>query len=298
MKFKCNQSDVPDNMLAFEIKILGLRGGHSGLDIIQGRGNAIKIMARLLHELNYKFGIRLVSINGGSKHNAIPRECFSIIRVPKKVGADVLAYIETYHQTVVAELASVEPNLDIVADLTKSKAKMLDKTSTRNVIDSLYTVVNGVTKMSADIEGLVEISTNLAVVTTKGKSIDVILSQRSSVESEKEDISNSIAALFKLAKADVKLGDGYPGWKPDINSPILGVMKNNFKNKFGKEPEIKAIHAGLECGIIKERYPEMDMISFGPTIMGAHSPDEKVQISTVEKFWDLLVDTLKNIPSK
>jgi len=298
VKFKCNQNDVPANTVAFEIKVLGLKGGHSGLDIHQGRGNAIKLMVRLLHELNYKFGIRLVSINGGSKHNAIPRECFSVLRVSKKLGADVLAYVENYNQTVKAELASVEPNLSVVADLTKSKTRILDKANSKNIIDSLYAVPNGVIKMSADIEGLVETSTNLAVVTTKGKTVEVILSQRSSVESEKHDISNIVAALFKLAKAEVKQGDGYPGWKPDIHSPILAVMKNIYKNKFGKEPEVKAIHAGLECGIIKERYVDMDMISFGPTIMGAHSPDEKVQISTVERFWDLLVDTLKNIPSK
>lgn len=298
VKFKCNQSEIPENTVALEVKVLGLKGGHSGLDIIQGRGNAIKLMVRLLHELNYKFGIRLVSINGGSKHNAIPRECFSVIRVPKKLGADVLAYVENYNQTVKTELASVEPNLSVVADLTKSKTKILDKTNSKNIIDSLYSVPNGVIKMSADIEGLVETSTNLAVVTTKGKTVEVILSQRSSVESEKHDISNTVAALFKLAKAEVKQGDGYPGWKPDIHSPVLGVMKNIYKNKFGNEPEVKAIHAGLECGIIKERYVDMDMISFGPTIMGAHSPDEKVQISTVERFWDLLADTLKNIPSK
>lgn len=298
VKFKCNQNDVPANTVALEIKVLGLKGGHSGLDIIQGRGNAIKILVRLLHELNYKFGVRLVSINGGSKHNAIPRESFAVIRVPKKIATEVLLYVENYNQIVKNELATVEPNLNVSADLTKSKNNVLDKTSVKNIIDSLYAVPNGVIKMSADIEGLVETSTNLAVVTTKGKLIEIILSQRSSVESEKHDISNSIAALFKLAKAEVKQGDGYPGWKPDIHSPVLSVMKNNFKNKYGKEPEVKAIHAGLECGIIKERYPEMDMISFGPTIMGAHSPDEKVQISTVEKFWDLLIDSLKNIPSK
>lgn len=298
VKFNCNQNDVPANTVALEIKVLGLKGGHSGLDIIQGRGNAIKILVRLLHELNYKFGVRLVSINGGSKHNAIPRESFAVIRVPKKIATEVLLYVENYNQIVKNELATVEPNLNVSADLTKSKNNVLDKTSVKNIIDSLYAVPNGVIKMSADIEGLVETSTNLAVVTTKGKLIEIILSQRSSVESEKHDISNSIAALFKLAKAEVKQGDGYPGWKPDIHSPVLSVMKNNFKNKYGKEPEVKAIHAGLECGIIKERYPEMDMISFGPTIMGAHSPDEKVQISTVEKFWDLLIDSLKNIPSK
>jgi dipeptidase D len=186
----------------------------------------------------------------------------------------------------------------VSADLTKSKSKVLDKTSAQNIIDSLYAVQNGVTKMSADIKGLVETSTNLGVVTTKGRNVDVITCQRSSVDSEKLDISNSITALFKMAKGETKQGDNYPGWKPDIHSPVLKVMKTVYTNSFGKEPEVKAIHAGLECGIIKERYLDMDMISFGPTISGAHSPGEKVQISTVEKFWNLLVETLKNIPSK
>jgi dipeptidase D len=297
VKFKFSQNDAPANTTALEIKVSGLKGGHSGLDINTGRGNAIKIMARLLHNLNFKFGIRLVSINGGSKHNAIPRESFSVIRVPKKITSEVLTFIGNYNSVVKAELSTVEPNLNVAAAEVKSKAKMLDKNTSKNLIDSLYAVQNGVIKISADIEGLVETSTNLAVITTKGKTVEVILSQRSSVETEKYDIAHSVAALFILAKAEVKQGDGYPGWKPDVNSPVLTVLKNVYNQLYGLKPEVKAIHAGLECGIIKERYPDMDMISFGPTIMGAHSPDEKVQISTVQKFWTLLTATLKNIPA-
>ncbi len=297
VKFKFNLNDVPANTTAFEIKIAGLKGGHSGLDINTGRGNAIKLIARLLHELNYTFGIRLVSINGGSKHNAIPRETFAIIRVAKKFAADILAYVERYNKIVQSELASVEPTLNVTASETKSKSKVMDKATTKNMIDALYAVPNGVIKMSADIPGLVETSTNLAVVVTKGKAVEVTLSQRSSVESEKHDISNAIAALFKLAKAEVVQGDGYPGWKPDIHSPVLGTMKNVYQKMYGNEPAVKAIHAGLECGIIKERYPDMDMISFGPTLMDVHSPDEKILISTVDKFWNLLSTVLKNIPT-
>ena len=297
VKFNFTPNDVPANTIALEIKVLGLKGGHSGLEISAGRGNAIKLMTRLLHELNYKFGIRLTSLNGGSKHNAIPRETFAVIRVPKKIAADVLTYIENYNKIVQSELSTAEPNLNVSASEVKSKSKVIDKTTAKNLIDSLYSVTNGVVKMSADIEGLVETSTNLAVVVTKGKVIEVTLSQRSSVESEKKDISNSITALFRLAKADVKQGDGYPGWKPDVHSPVLSVTKKVYNQMYGSEPEVKAIHAGLECGIIKERYLDMDMISFGPTIFGAHSPDERVQISTVSKFWDLLKAVLKNIPS-
>ena len=296
VKIKYEQKDVPDNTSAIELKVTGLKGGHSGLDINTGRGNAIKLIARLLHELNYKFGIRLVNIHGGSKHNAIPRECFAVIRTAKKTKNQILSYIENYNNIVKAELASVEPNLNVTASEIKSRSKVIDKSSALNIINSLYAVPNGVIKMSADIVGLIETSTNLAVVVTKSKAVEITLSQRSSVESEKIDISNAITALFKLAKAEVNQADSYPGWKPNIKSPVLGVLKSVYKDLYGTEPQVKAIHAGLECGIINKRYPEMDMISFGPTIIGAHSPDEKVQISTVSKFWNLLINVLKNIP--
>jgi dipeptidase D len=255
VKIKYGQKDVPDNTSAIELKVTGLKGGHSGLDINTGRGNAIKIIARLLHELNYKFGIRLVNINGGSKHNAIPRECFAVMRAAKKTKDQILSYIENYNNIVKAELANVEPNLNVTASEIKSRSKVIDKSSAANIISSLYSVPNGVIKMSADIEGLVETSTNLAVIVTKGKTVEITLSQRSSVESEKIDISNTINALFKLAKAEVNQADGYPGWKPNIKSPVLGVLKSVYKDLYGTEPLVKAIHAGLECGIINERYP-------------------------------------------
>ena len=297
VRFRFTPTVVPANTDTFEIKVTGLKGGHSGLDINTGRGNAIKIMSRLLHGLNYKFGVRLASINGGSKHNAIPRECFSVVGVAKKSATELLKFVAHFNDVVKSELASVEPNLSVAVSETKSKLKLIDNYTSSRLIDSLYTVQNGVIKLSADIEGLVETSTNLAVVSTKGKSVDIILSQRSSVGSEIVDITNIISAHFKMAKAEVKQADGYPGWKPDINSPVLSVLKNVYQKLYGTQPEVKAIHAGLECGIIKEKYLDMDMISFGPTIMGAHSPDEKVQISTVEKFWTLLTHILKNIPA-
>jgi len=167
-----------------------------------------------------------------------------------------------------------------------------------NLLNALYALPNGVVTMSPDIKDLVETSTNLAVITTDSLSVNVVTSQRSSVESEKEDVANMAYSLFSLSGAEVSHGDSYPGWKPNVHSPILKVMKEVYKSKYGNDPEIKAIHAGLECGIINERYPEMDMISFGPTIMGAHSPDEKVQISAVAKFWDLLIAVLENVPAK
>jgi dipeptidase D len=297
VKFKF-ESDPIGNTVPIDIKVSGLRGGHSGLDINTGRGNAIKLTVRLLHMLDYKFGIRLASLNGGSKHNAIPRECFAVIRTAAKNKDGILAFVSEYNSIVKAELATAEPNLNVSAMTSKSKAKVINKAVAKRLIDSLYAVQNGVIKMSADIEGLVETSTNLAVVSTKAKSVEVTLSQRSSVETEKYDISHAVSILFQLAKAEVYHADSYPGWKPDINSPVLAVVKGVYESLFNTKPEVKAIHAGLECGIIKECYPDMDMISFGPTIVGAHSPDEMVQISTVEKFWNLLTETLKNIASE
>ncbi|MFA3782114.1 aminoacyl-histidine dipeptidase [Melioribacteraceae bacterium 4301-Me] len=296
-KFVSKLTEPPKNSTPLNISVKGLKGGHSGLDISAGKGNAIKIMARLLIQLFEKFDIRLISINGGSKHNAIPRECFADIRVNSKFFNDVTNFVEDYNKIIQSELSSVEPELNVSASQIKSRSKIMDKASTYNLLAALYAVPHGVIKMSADIPGLVETSTNLAVVETKGKNVNIITSQRSSVDSEKNDISSVVATIFKLAKAEVKHGDGYPGWKPDIHSPILGIMKSVFNSLYGKEPEVKAIHAGLECGIIKEKYPQMDMISFGPTIIGAHSPDERVQISTVARFWELLLNVLKSVPA-
>jgi len=297
-KFYYTPKDAPAKTIAYEITVSGLKGGHSGLDIHMGKGNAIKILARLLWEMGKKYGIRLSKINAGSKHNAIPRESFSLVYVKEKLAEEFVESLLEFNNIIKNELGSVEPNFKITAKPVKSKAKVIDTITTANLLKALYAVPHGVLKMSADIQGLVETSTNLAVITTTSKAVSIITSQRSSVDSEKNDAANTVACVFELAKAEVKHGDDYPGWKPDINSPVLGIMINLFKTKYGKEPEIKAIHAGLETGIIKEKYPNMDMISFGPTIMGAHSPDERVQISTVVKFWDILVDVLKNIPQK
>jgi dipeptidase D len=177
-------------------------------------------------------------------------------------------------------------------------AKFMDEKTQRKLVNALYAVPHGVIKMSKDIQGLVETSTNLAVVETSGKNVNIVTSQRSSVASENEDIVNMVSTVFMLAGAEISYGDGYPGWKPDVNSDILKVFKSTFTRMYGKEPEVTAIHAGLECGIIKEKYPEMDMISFGPTMFGVHSPDEKLQISTVPEFWNQLTNSLKNIPAK
>jgi len=295
--FSYSKESVPQDSLGYRIKVTGLKGGHSGLDIHLGRGNAIKILSRLLWNLQNQFDVRLSKIEGGSKRNAIPREAFAQIVVNKSKADELEGFVSYYNTVVKSELSTVEPDLKVEFERIDLPEFVIDKSTQMNLLNALYALPHGVIKMSADIPGLVETSTNLATINFEDKII-VGTSQRSSVESEKEDVVVMNRCVFLLANAEVKHGDGYPGWKPDINSEILKVMKEVYKNKYGYEPEVKAIHAGLECGIIKEKYPSMDMISFGPTIMGAHSPDERVQISTVQKFYDLLLDVLKNIPVK
>ncbi len=295
--FTYKKENVPDNSLAYKIKVTGLKGGHSGLDIHLGRGNAIKILTRLLWNLQNQFDIRLSKIEGGSKRNAIPREAFAELVVANNKADELEGFINYYNTLVKSENSTVEPNLKVDFEQSKLPEFVIDKSTQINLLNALYALPHGVIKMSPDLPGLVETSTNLATISFNDE-IVVGTSQRSSVESEKEDVVVMNRAVFLLANAKVKHGDGYPGWKPDVNSEILKVMKEVYKNLYQKEPEVKAIHAGLECGIIKEKNPDMDMISFGPTIMGAHSPDEKVQISTVQKFYDLLIEVLKNIPVK
>lgn len=296
-RFSYLKENVPGDSLGYKIKVTGLKGGHSGLDIHLGRGNAIKILSRLLWNLQNQFDVRLSKIEGGSKRNAIPREAFAHVVVNRSKADELEGFVNYYNTVVKSELASVEPDLKVESEKENLPEFVIDKATQINLLNALYALPHGVIKMSADIPGLVETSTNLATINFEDQII-VGTSQRSSVESEKEDVVIMNRCVFLLANAEVKHGDGYPGWKPDINSEILKVMKEVYKKKYGAEPEVKAIHAGLECGIIKEKYPEMDMISFGPTILGAHSPDERVQISTVQKFYDLLLEVLKNIPAK
>lgn len=297
-KFNFTTEKVPQDSKAYEINVTGLKGGHSGLDIAEGRGNAVKILARLLWNLSEKFDARLSSINSGSKHNAIPREGFAELTVPSSKASEMEKYVSQFNDTVKKELSTNEPGLSVKASKADLPKGVMDKKTQERILNSLYGAPHGVLTMSPDIKGLVETSTNLAIVQTEDSTVSVTTSQRSSVESEKEDAADMVGSVFTLAGAQVNHGDGYPGWKPNVKSPILGVLKKAFDRLYHAEPEVKAIHAGLECGIINERYPDMDMISFGPTIVGAHSPDERVKIDTVEKFWNLLKEVLKNIPAK
>jgi len=296
--FKAKLEKSPRNYSTFELKVAGLKGGHSGLEIHVGRGNAVKILNRAIWSYSQENNIRLAEINGGNKHNAIPREAFAVVLVPKNDEKKLKKFVAKYNDTVKAEYVSVEPDLMVSMEKHSTPEKVMDEKTQKHLLNALYAIPHGVIKMSNDIPGLVETSTNLAVVETKGKNINIVTSQRSPVASQNVDITNMVSSVLKLAGAEISYGDGYPGWAPDIHSDILKVFKSTFTKMYGKEPEVTAIHAGLECGIIKEKYPNMDMISFGPTMRDVHSPAEKLQISTVPEFYNQLKTVLKNIPAK
>ena len=296
--FKAKLEKSPRNYSTFELKVAGLKGGHSGLEIHVGRGNAVKILNRAIRSYSQENNIRLAEINGGNKHNAIPREAFAVVLVPKNDEKKLKKFVAKFNDTVKAEYVSVEPDLMVSMEKHSTPEKVMDEKTQKHLLNALYSIPHGVIKMSNDIPGLVETSTNLAVVETKGKNVNIVTSQRSPVASENVDITNMVSSVLKLAGAEISYGDGYPGWAPDIHSDILKVFKSTFTKMYGKEPEVTAIHAGLECGIIKEKYPNMDMISFGPTMRDVHSPAEKLQISTVPEFYNQLKTVLKNIPAK
>ncbi|MCP4151704.1 MAG: aminoacyl-histidine dipeptidase [bacterium] len=292
---KYSEVDVPKDSIALEIKVTGLRGGHSGLDINTGRGNAIKVLNRFLFQAAPKHNLRLASIEGGTLRNAIPREAFTVITLPKANETPFKNDLEAYANIVKAELSITETGLKIEAVPSHMPATLIDEKAQENLIKSIYGCPNGVFRMSDAVEGLVETSTNIAIVKSEKGKIDIISMQRSSVNTSREDLCAMIRSVFELAGAEVNHDGAYPGWKPNPESPILKIMQKAYEDKYGNVPDVKAIHAGLECGLISDVYPDMDMISFGPTIHSPHSPDEKVNIETVGKFWNFLVETLKNI---
>ncbi|UCH14655.1 MAG: aminoacyl-histidine dipeptidase [Bacteroidales bacterium] len=296
--FSYGAEKIPDNHIPYQVSVGGFKGGHSGLDIHLGRGNAIIILIRLLWRATFKCNVRLSDVNGGSLRNAIPREAFATIVVPKEKEDEFLKFIKGYESMLKEEYRTIEPDFSIKAEKTGMPEGIIDDETTKKIISAIYTCPNGVIRMSRDMEDLVETSSNLAVVKTDFKKVKVECLLRSSLDSAKEDLANRIQSLFELASAEVMFEGEYPGWKPDLDSEILDVAKNVYNNKFGSIPHIKAVHAGLECGIIGGIYPNLDMISMGPTIRGAHSPDEKVLIESVSKFWEYLIEILKNIPDK
>jgi dipeptidase D len=278
---------------AYNITVNGLKGGHSGVEINLERGNANKIMNRLMYDTGVD--LRIVNINGGSLRNAIPRESFATVVVNSDSYPNS---IEARIEEIKDEFQIEDPNLNISIDAIDLPAKALSVGDSDTVCTVLYACHNGVFRMSRAIEGLVETSSSLAkVIVEDGKFVTQSL-QRSSVDSAKVDLANTIAAPFKMGNCEVVQGGSYPGWAPNPQSEIKDVMAARYSELFGEEAHIMAIHAGLECGIIGERYPGLDMISFGPTIRGPHSPDEKVNIASVQKFWKFLVDVLKHTPKK
>lgn len=293
--WKTSWDNAPAGSTALSVTVKGLKGGHSGLEIDKGRANAIKILARAL-QLLAGFGVRVASINGGNKHNAIPREAEALVFMPTKNLEAAKAAFGEFAATIEAEIMSVDPDgvFGLVETRTRTR-KVLKRTLQGRILDALTVLPHGVIKMSADIAGLVETSTNLAVVRTEARRIRVVTSQRSSVASEIVEISHMVRTAFKLAGAEVHGTDGYPGWKPNVDSAILRLCRSTYASLFGKEPDVRAIHAGLECGIIGEKNPGMDMISFGPTLSGVHTPDERIYYPTVEKFWTFLLAVLKAV---
>ncbi|MBM4167562.1 MAG: aminoacyl-histidine dipeptidase [Ignavibacteria bacterium] len=295
-RWKVAFDNAPAKHAPLLIAVRGLKGGHSGLEIDKGRGNSIKIINRVLMALD-GLGGRIASIEGGNKRNAIPRECESVVYVPTSKVSKALSTVAELNDVLRAEISTVDPELRVSAEemKPKKKVKVLKKNLQAQLLRTLAGLPHGVMKMSADIPGLVETSTNLAIITTSATKIEVITTQRSSVNSEIEEMKYTVGAIMELGGAKVKYSAGYPGWKPNLNSTILKSAKSTYQSMFGKEPAIKAIHAGLECGIIGEKYPGMDMVSFGPTLADVHSPDEKLYFDTVGKFWKFLLGILKSV---
>lgn len=289
---------VSENSIGFSIAVKGLNGGHSGMDIIKGLGNANKIMNRLLFDGFTNFGLRISVINGGSLRNAIPRESVAIITIDKISKDAFLFEMNTLINTIKQEFLTIESNLTIDIQETTLPNKIMELGVQEGFIKAIYAALNGVYRMSPDIADLVETSNNIARVIVKDGAIKIGCLTRSSSESNKIDLANSLRSSFELAGFDVDFSGDYPGWQPNVNSAILKVVSNLYENLHGEKANVAACHAGLECGILGQNYPEMDMVSFGPTIKGAHSPDERASISSTQKFWKFLVEILKNIPKK
>ncbi len=297
IELKYNKESTPAGTKAFKLWVKGLKGGHSGMDIILGRGNSNIILFRVL-KLAKKFDVRLASIVGGSLRNAIPRESFAVITVPEKNISEFEAYLKEQNTIIGNEIKVVDPELEISLEATNAPAEVFTMDSQNTVTNLVLALPNGVIRMSNEMEGLTETSTNLAIVVSKDDVVKIACLLRSSVDSAKDQLAETFDSVCSLAGATAKFEGAYPGWKPNPDSPILATMLKGYETQFGKIPEIKAIHAGLECGLLGGVYPNWDMISFGPTIRFPHSPDEKVKIDTVQKFWDFLVETLKNVPAK
>ena len=295
VRMKYETESAPCDAFALKVQVKGLQGGHSGDDINKGRGNAIKILNRFLWDLNAKYGIRLALLEGGNLRNAIAREAWAVCVIDGNHKEDARVAFNVY----MAEMENVwrvtEPGLQLSLESADTPSLVLTKKDTDALLNALYACPHGVFSMSYRMPGLVETSTNLAAVRfEKENTVLITTSQRSDVDSEKMNIANMVEAVVKMAGAEVEHSEGYPGWAPNPDSPVVKVAVESYKRLFGKAPVVRSIHAGLECGLFLEKYPKMDMVSFGPTLRGVHSPDEKVNIKTVEMWWSHLVDMLEH----
>ncbi|MCG8696994.1 MAG: M20/M25/M40 family metallo-hydrolase, partial [Bacteroidales bacterium] len=279
----------------FSISLKGLKGGHSGIDIHLGRGNSNKIMARILYTLIKNTELNIVSFAGGNMRNAIPREAECIVAVKPGNEAALRDSISHFQNTLNAEFKKVEDDIELQLSEHEAASEMMSDSDSLRFISLIHACPNGVVRMSNEIKGLVETSVNLSIITMANGKVDMQLLIRSAMDSAKYALGDRLSALFELEGCEVTFGGDYPGWSPNSESYVLNIVKGSYEELYNKTPHINAVHAGLECGIIGGKYPNLDMVSFGPTIEHPHSPDEKAHIDSVGKFWDLLVKTLKNI---
>lgn len=294
-----DEEETPEHSVGYTITVKGLKGGHSGMDIHKGLGNANKIMNRLLFDGFDNFGLQISEIQGGSLRNAIPRESVAKVIIASVYDEAFVFDMQQIVNEIKNELKTTEPNLEIVFEkLKKVPAKVMPPMAQYYFVRSMATAANGVYRMSADFDNLVETSNNIAKVSLGKGKLSVQCLTRSSVESAKFDLANDLRSAFELMGCEVELSGSYPGWTPNPDSTILKVLVPVYEKLNGEKPKVVACHAGLECGILGANYPDMDMISFGPTIHGAHSPDERASISSSQKFWKFLVEILANIPAK
>ncbi len=298
VKMNYREENTPTEFVAYKLSITGLEGGHSGMDINIGRANANKLLFRFLNNCIYHFDIKLSEVIGGSLRNAIPRESFATVLVLKNDAAKFVDYVKKFYAIFKSEFSATEPNIKMEAVKTELPKKIMNDEDKIKIIKATYACPHGVERMSDAMPGLVETSNNLAIVKCVDGLYTVNCLTRSSVDTAKEGTMYKIGTIFDLIGATVTFEGAYPGWKPNMDSAILKTMQQTYKSLYGKAPEIKAIHAGLECGILGAVYSNWDMISCGPTIRHPHSPAEKVNIESVEKFWNFLLATLKNIPHK
>lgn len=291
-----NINEIPEGDIAIKVSLTGLKGGHSGVDIHLGRYNANKLLFRFLKTAVAEYEARLSWVSGGTLRNAIPREAFAIVTIPNQLKDDFMELVADFEKIFKDENGTIEPNLTFNAEETDLPKTLLPEEMQDDLINAVVGVRNGVARMNPAMPGVVESSSNLAIVQTEEGKATVCILLRSSLETMKEALASSLESVFVLAGAKVEFSGSYPGWEPNPDSPILKTMKSVYQNLYGKEPEINVIHAGLECGIIGAVYPGMDMISFGPTLKFPHSPDEKVNIPSVERYWNYMVAVLENIP--